>query len=469
MANGRMNRVMQYVRRSVLLHDGAGLSDGQLLGWFVERRDETAFAALVRRHGPMVWGVCRRVLDHHQDAEDAFQATFLVLVRKAASVHPREMVANWLYGVARHTSLKARALAARRRARERNVTMMPEPKVGPQDLWSDLQPLLDLELSHLPDKYRVAIVLCDLEGKTRKDVAQRLGLPEGTLSARLTRGRVLLAKRLSRHGLALSGGALASALSQNSSSAAVPISVVSSTIKAASLVASGEAAAAGLSISVAALTEGVMKTMLLNKLKFATMLSLVIAASTTGGLLYYQKAGANDTPGQGQQSKEDVREAAIKVLEKYAASKQESDRELAIKALAELGLRAASAHQGRPWDSIASRLMREARSRFLKSGAPGGRSRLAANIWCEANMCCRLASTANSTFTKRRPKVAVGRSLWTSKPSRWTRKPASSRSCMAWRRPGIFISSWRIRNAIPVRLPMSISEPATMFCGRSLK
>jgi len=355
MANGRMNRVMQYVRRSVLLHDGAGLSDGQLLGWFVERRDETAFAALVRRHGPMVWGVCRRVLDHHQDAEDAFQATFLVLVRKAASVHPREMVANWLYGVARHTSLKARALAARRRARERNVTMMPEPKVGPQDLWSDLQPLLDLELSHLPDKYRVAIVLCDLEGKTRKDVAQRLGLPEGTLSARLTRGRVLLAKRLSRHGLALSGGALASALSQNSSSAAVPISVVSSTIKAASLVASGEAAAAGLSISVAALTEGVMKTMLLNKLKFATMLSLVIAASTTGGLLYYQKAGANDTPGQGQQSKEDVREAAIKVLEKYAASKQESDRELAIKALAELGLRAASAHQGRPWDSIASR------------------------------------------------------------------------------------------------------------------
>src|SRR5262249_19569815 len=101
MASGQMNQVVRHLRRAALLHDGAGLTDGQLLGCFLEHRDETAFAALVRRHGPMVWGVCRRVLANHQDAEDAFQASFLVLVRKAASVLPREMVANWLYGVAR--------------------------------------------------------------------------------------------------------------------------------------------------------------------------------------------------------------------------------------------------------------------------------------------------------------------------------------------------------------------------------
>jgi len=187
MGTKRMNRVVQQLRRAVLLRDGAGLSDGQLLGWFVERRDETAFAALVRRHGPMVWGVCRRVLDHHQDAEDAFQATFLVLIRKAATVMPREMVANWLYGVARQTSLKARAMASRRRVRERHMPRMPEPVAAQQDLWSDLRPLLDQELSRLPDKYRVVIVLCDLEGNTRKEAARHLGLPEGTLSAQLAR------------------------------------------------------------------------------------------------------------------------------------------------------------------------------------------------------------------------------------------------------------------------------------------
>src|SRR5260370_12631152 len=115
MATSRMNRVVQHLRRAILLQDGAGLTDGQLLGCYVEHRDETAFAALVRRHGPMVWRVCRRVLTHHQDAEDALQATFLVLGRRAGSLPPRDMVANSLYGVARPTSLKARAMSAKRR------------------------------------------------------------------------------------------------------------------------------------------------------------------------------------------------------------------------------------------------------------------------------------------------------------------------------------------------------------------
>ena len=213
----------------------------------------------------MVWGVCRRLLSHH-DAEDAFQATFLVLVRKAASIAPREMVGNWLYGVAHQTALQARRTAARRRAREVQVTEMPDTEACQQDQWADLQPLLDEELSRLPDNYRAVIVLCDLEGRTRKEVAAQLGCPEGTVASRLVRARAMLAKRLTQRGVALSGGALAAVLSKNAASAGVPASVVMSTIKAASLFAAGQAV---ISVKVAALAEGVLKAMLLNKLKAA--------------------------------------------------------------------------------------------------------------------------------------------------------------------------------------------------------
>src|SRR5579871_5932867 len=161
MAANLLKGVLQTLR-GVVPAEGADLSDGQLLECYVQSREETAFAALVRRHGPMVWGVCRRVLQSHQDAEDAFQATFLVLVRKAASVVPRDMVGNWLYGVAHQTALNARAAAARRSAREKQVTAMPEPVGEQQQLWDDLQPLLDQELNRLPAKYRAVLVLCDL-------------------------------------------------------------------------------------------------------------------------------------------------------------------------------------------------------------------------------------------------------------------------------------------------------------------
>jgi RNA polymerase sigma factor (sigma-70 family) len=292
MATTQLSQVVPHLRRAVLRHDGAGMTDGQLLGRFVEQRDEAAFAALVKRHGPMVWGVCCRLLPHH-DAEDAFQATFLVLVRKAASVRPWGMVANWLYGVARQTALKARATAAKRRTRERQVTPMPEVSVAEQDLWHDLRPLLDQELARLPDKYRVAIVLCDLEGKTRKEAARQLGCPEGTLAARLARGRSMLARRLARHGLAVSGGVLAGVLSQGAASAGVPPSAVASTIKAASLVAAGQAAGV-ISAKVATLMEGVLKTMLLTKLKVITAVLLLAALSSGAGLVY--RTPAADQP-----------------------------------------------------------------------------------------------------------------------------------------------------------------------------
>jgi RNA polymerase sigma factor (sigma-70 family) len=267
MATGHISDVVQYLRRATRLRNGAGMTDGQLLESFLSCRDEAAIEALVLRHGPMVWGVCRRVLGSHHDAEDAFQATFLVLVRKAASIVPREMVANWLHGVAHQTALKARATAAKRRGRERQVMVMPEPAVAESDLGPDLSRLLDQELSGLPDKYRVAIVLCDLEGKSRKEAARQLALPEGTVASRLIRARALLAKRLARHGLPVSGATLAVLLSPKGAMGDVPASVVSSTIKAATALAAGAAAAGLISVKVATLTEGVLKAMLIAKFK----------------------------------------------------------------------------------------------------------------------------------------------------------------------------------------------------------
>src|SRR5262249_40834045 len=141
-----------------------GLSDAQLLGRFVERREGAVFEAIAQRHGPMVWGVCRRVLRDHHDAEDAFQATFLVLARKASSVLPREKLGNWLYGVAYQTARKARAMRAKRRGREGQVPDMPEPEAGGQGNRGGLGEWVDPGISRPPGKYRPPIVLCELGG-----------------------------------------------------------------------------------------------------------------------------------------------------------------------------------------------------------------------------------------------------------------------------------------------------------------
>ena len=235
MATSPMAELIQQLRRTVLLRDGAGSTDGQLLEEYISRRDEAALAALVQRHGPMVWGVCRRILGSYHDAEDAFQATFLVLVRKATSVRPREMVVNWLYGVAHQTALKARATVSIRKGRERQVVEMPEPAASEPAQWDELLPVLDEELSRLPDNYRAVVVLCDLEGKTRKEAARQLGIPEGTVGGWVARGRAMLAKRFTQRGVTLSAGALAAVLVQEVASAGVPALVVSNTIKVASL------------------------------------------------------------------------------------------------------------------------------------------------------------------------------------------------------------------------------------------
>jgi RNA polymerase sigma factor (sigma-70 family) len=298
MATRPLEQLMNRLRASALKQDGGSLADGELLECFVVLHDEAAFEGLVRRHGPMVYGVCRRILGNDADAEDAFQATFLVLVRKAASIRPRGMVSNWLYGVAHNTAIKAKAMNHQRQRKEREAGTMPKAGQN-EDVWSQVQSLVDTELSHLPDKYRVPIVLCDLEGKTIKEAVHHLGWPQGTVATRLTRGRALLARRLSKHGLQLSAGLVAGALGQGAASASVPAALTAATIQAGCLLAAGKAAtASGASAAALALTDGVLKTMLLAKLKVTAAAVLVTTLLTAGiGALsynYFHAEGASN-------------------------------------------------------------------------------------------------------------------------------------------------------------------------------
>jgi RNA polymerase sigma factor (sigma-70 family) len=286
MGRDRRECAIGYLLGLALGREGAAPPDAELLERFVARQDAAAFAALVRRHGPMVLGVCRRVLGNEADAEDAFQATFLVLVRRAASVVPASGVGNWLYGVARNTSLKAKSSNRRRRAREREAAEQRPPEAA--EVWPQLQTELDEELSRLPEKYRTPIVLCDLEGTSIREAARRLGWPQGTVASRLARGRVMLAKRLARRGLALSGGALAALLSHGAASAALPAALGASTVEAATLLAGGGALTAEvIPARVIALTDGVMKAMFTAKLKStaAALLALVLVLLAGSGLV----------------------------------------------------------------------------------------------------------------------------------------------------------------------------------------
>ena len=254
-----------------------------MLQRFLAHRDEAAFAALVQRHGSLVMSVCNRVLRNAHDSEDVFQAVFFILARKAKSVIKQETLASWLYMVAFRAALAARAAKGRRHKREVHMADLPHPEVQPEES-RDWLPLLDRELTLLPKKFQTLVVLCDLEGIPRKEVARRLRLNEGTLSSRLARARRLLATRLSRYGLTLSGGVLAAGLAQNTASAKVPISLVWSTAKAATLIAAGQFA--GVSAPAVVLMKGAMKTMFLAKLKTVIGTSIVALAVGVGGLVY---------------------------------------------------------------------------------------------------------------------------------------------------------------------------------------
>jgi len=291
MAGIALEAVLGKLRRSLRRKDEVVLTDAELLDGILNR-DEGAFEALLRRHGPMVFGVCRRVLRNEADAEDAFQATFLVLVKRAASIRQRNMVGNWLYGVAHTTALKAVAMRIRRLMHERKAA---QRSITDKDTetWMQLQELLDQELKRLPDKCRAAIVFCDLEGKSIKEAACQLGCPPGTVGTRLARGRQLLSRRLRRHALYLSGGMIATLIAQKGAAAAVPCLLFASTMSAATITAAGQMAVSrAISAKVVALVDGVLKTMLFARLKLISVLLVLALLGGISGRLLCQQVSA---------------------------------------------------------------------------------------------------------------------------------------------------------------------------------
>ena len=287
MANGQMNSVLRYIRR-MIAPAPVQATDGQLLERFVRGQEEGAFDALLERHGRMVMGICRRLLGNAHDAEDAFQATFLVLVRKAGSISRRDSVGSWLFGVAYRTALRARSNASKRQVHEMKAGNLALARMVVDDTAHlQLRPLIDSELERLPEKYRAPLVLCYLEGKTNEEAARLLGWTKGTVSGRLARARDLLRGRLARRGITLCAPLFATALFQATASAGVPLALLQNTVQAAGLMALGKTAGLGtISTSVAALTEGILKTMFFAKLKIAGMflfaLTIVGVGSTLG-------------------------------------------------------------------------------------------------------------------------------------------------------------------------------------------
>jgi RNA polymerase sigma factor (sigma-70 family) len=271
------------------------LPDGQLLERYVATHDQDAFAALVERYGPLVFGVCERVLRHSHDAEDAFQATFVVLARRAATLDGRGSLGNWLYAVAYRTAIKARQSAARRRARELQVLNMStglSRDEEAQEEWSDLRPLLDEELNQLPVKYRAPLVLCYMEGKTQEQAAHELGWPTGSMSRRMNRARDLLQERLARRGLALSTGFLFVLIAKNAGAAIVSPTLVGMTSKAALAFAAGPAGLVGaISGQVGSLAEEVLRTTAREGKRLLITSALLILIATMSGILTYEVAG----------------------------------------------------------------------------------------------------------------------------------------------------------------------------------
>jgi RNA polymerase sigma factor (sigma-70 family) len=315
MPTSPMIAVLQQLRSASLAKCGVELTDGQLLKCFVEQRDTGAIASLVWRHGPMVWSVCRRVLRNDHDAEDAFQATFLVLIRRSAYVVPREMVGNWLYGVAYQTARKARGTIGKRQAREKHLKNAPEPMIeGDREEFGDFQELLDQELSRLPDRYRIAIILCDLEGKSGRVAANQLRVPAATLATRLRRARAMLAKRLTRRGIAIPGAALAGLLTGEAVAMSMPTAVATNTIRIVRMFAAGQSvAASAMASNVAALMDGVIKSMLLAKLKITVVaLGAVVAIAAIAGLAGLHRATQAAEPQQTPKTEKPAVPRAVK-------------------------------------------------------------------------------------------------------------------------------------------------------------
>lgn len=291
-------------------------SDADLLERFAVERDETAFEALLHRHGPLVWRVCRRVLDEEHAAEDAFQATFLVLVRKAHSVSKKASIRSWLHGVALRVALRARQQENLRQRRERETPIRQPGEAS----WNDVRAILDEEIQRLPEKYRLPVILCYLEGQTNDEAARLLNCPRGTVATRLARARERLRSRLLRRGVTFSTGTLATIITDNAMSAAVPPLLLGQTAK---VILMGT-----VSGSITMLTEGVLHAMFLSKIKAASVFVLMLAAIGGAGIgAYYLRAQVPLSEPEGPLKRPDVADP-----EKKAAGKPEERFQQLLKA-----------------------------------------------------------------------------------------------------------------------------------------
>jgi RNA polymerase sigma-70 factor (ECF subfamily) len=314
MATRPLEAVLRHIRR---LADGQAaqeLTDGQLVRSFCVRHDQAAFAALVERHGPLVFNVCRNILHHQQDAEDAFQVTLLVLARSAPSIRRTERVVGWLHGVAYRSAMQIKREAARRRLHERKARSMSASSPPSEPAWRELQALVNEEVRRLPENLRLPFIYCCLEGKTKSEAARELGWKEGTVSGRLAQARKRLQQRLTRRGVTLSAVLSILALAQSGSAANVSSVLVDATTRACLQFAAGQALPSGVvSTKVLALTKGVLKTMVLSKLQTAGAVFLMVCVTGLGaGVLAYPTLAAfSDDP-------KDARQLAIQPKPKEA-------------------------------------------------------------------------------------------------------------------------------------------------------
>jgi RNA polymerase sigma factor (sigma-70 family) len=299
MAFRPLDHVLEHIRRIRPSPSSAVLGDGPLLERFLNLRDEGAFETIVSRHGPMVLSVCRRVLEDAHASEDAFQATFLVLLKKARFLKRRDLLANWLYGVAYRTALKAKGMRAQQQAREKSMADIPVADNQAEVVWRDLKPVLDAELNRLSARHRLPIVLCCLEGKTVAEAAAQLGWPVGSVAGRLARAKERLRRRLLQRGITLSTGMLGAVLSRDAL-AALPGPLLAATLRGVMIVAAGSIKnREQLSPFVVALTEGVLKAMFVTKLKIAAVSLLAAGMLGAGVLSYAQVAGKQTGPERG--------------------------------------------------------------------------------------------------------------------------------------------------------------------------
>jgi RNA polymerase sigma factor (sigma-70 family) len=299
---GSLDSALGRLRTLAAVRTLGSLSDRDLLARFVGEHDEAAFTVLIERHGPMVLGVCRRALPNRHDAEDACQATFLVLARQADSLRRQASLGSWLHGVAFRVATALKRDAVRRKNREQRVDSRVPADPSAEVSWREVQAVLDEELHRLPERYRAPLVLCYLECLTRDEAAGRLGLTPGGLHGRLERGRKLLRERLTRRGLTLSAVLGAAGLGETIAHAAPAHLIVVASTRAAQLLVAGQPLKEGVvSTHVLALTREVLKSMFIAKLKLGAVAVLSVVLLAVGGgsfasLGFAQDAGVGSVP-----------------------------------------------------------------------------------------------------------------------------------------------------------------------------